>query len=73
VGCRFQEWTAVRDIKLGDKVDSPRDFISVCLIHDHPELPEYQTEYVDKGCKDFPHHPLSTPEKCSYRWVEAVE
>jgi hypothetical protein len=24
-----------------------------CLIHDRPELPEYQIIYVGRGCKDF--------------------
>jgi hypothetical protein len=70
VGCKFQRWKAVRDIKAGETVDSPADFISECLIHDHPELPEYQTTFIGKGCDRFPSHPLSTPEKCSFKWVE---
>jgi len=69
-GCRFQRWRSVRDIRSGEEVNSPGDIVSECLLHGHPEMPEYQTEYVAKGCRDFPHHPLSTPEKCGYGWVE---
>jgi hypothetical protein len=63
------KWKTTRNVKAGEVVASPKDFIAECVVHDKPYAADYQV-YVDKGCAGFPSHPVCTPLQCGFRWVE---
>lgn len=69
-GCPFLVWILVHDAKKGDYLINPNDIESRCSIHENPEDKDFIECYLERGCREFPQHPLSTPSTCGYSWVE---
>lgn len=70
-GCVHQvyKWKTTRNVKAGEVIAPPKDFVGECVVYGNPLAVNYQV-YVDKGCAGFPSHPFSTPLQCGFKWVE---